>query len=87
MEAPDLNEQLFIVGQTGSEQIKREYTGNMSKEERIKLAEEKIKAAKVRREEEKKVNDHESEISRIKGGKDATKARREWEEQEKFHAI
>jgi len=42
----------------------------LSKEERIALAEEKIKAARKKREEEKKVNDHLAEISRIKMNKE-----------------
>ena len=54
MDDADLNEQLFIVGQTGEGDIKKEYQGNLSKEERIKIAEEKIQAARKRRAEEEK---------------------------------
>jgi 20S proteasome alpha/beta subunit len=54
-----------MVGQEGEGELKKEYQGNLSKEERIKQAEEKIKAARKRREEDKKVNDFEMEKNRI----------------------
>jgi uncharacterized UBP type Zn finger protein len=48
-EDADFNEPLLIVGQDGEGDIKKEYQGNLSKEERIKIAEGKIKAARERR--------------------------------------
>ena len=39
MEDADFNEQLFIVGQEGEGSLKQNYGGNLSKEERIKIAE------------------------------------------------
>jgi len=81
-EAPDFNEQLFIVGKEGEGDIKKPYQGNMSKEERIKMAEEKIKAARIRRAEEEKVNAFEMEKNRIASQKAQTEARRKLEEQE-----
>jgi uncharacterized UBP type Zn finger protein len=48
-EDPDFNEPLLIVGQEGEGELKKEYQGNLSKEERIKIAEEKIKAARAKR--------------------------------------
>ena len=55
IEDADLNEQLFIVGQEGHGTIKQEqYAGDLSYEERLKIANEKIAAGKIRREEEKK---------------------------------
>ena len=53
-EDPDLNEALMIVGQEGEGAIKKQYAGNLSKEERIKIAEEKIKAGRIRRAAEEK---------------------------------
>lgn len=64
-EDADFNEQLFMVGQEGEGELKKEYVGNLSKEERIKIAEDKIKAARIRREEEKKFNDTDMEKNRI----------------------
>ena len=81
-EDPDFNEQLFMVGQEGEGELKKEYQGNLSKEERIKQAEEKIKAARKRREEDKKVNDFEMEKNRILNQKMAGQARRFNEEKE-----
>lgn len=72
----DLNEQLFIVGQEGEGEIKKQYQGNLSKEERIKLAEAKIAAAKKRRAEEEKINKHEMELNRIKNDKALAAAKR-----------
>mmetsp|Transcript_18011 Transcript_18011/g.30672 ORF Transcript_18011/g.30672 Transcript_18011/m.30672 type:complete len:128 (+) Transcript_18011:179-562(+) len=86
-EDPDFFEQLFIVGQQGEGSMKKEYQGNLSKEERIKLAEEKIKAARIRREEEEKQNKLEMEKNRILNNKEMTKARRLMEEQEAAIAI
>ena len=54
----------------------------MSYEERLKLANDKIAAGKVRREEEKKENDRQMELSRLKGGKAQAAAKRAFEEQE-----
>jgi hypothetical protein len=65
MEDADFNEQLFMVGKSGEGEIKKEYQGNMSKEERIALAEAKIKANREKREKETKVNTHEMELQRI----------------------
>ena len=64
-EDPDFNEQLFMVGKEGEGDLKKEYAGNLSKEERIKIAEEKIMAARKKRENEKKVNEFEMEKMRI----------------------
>ena len=55
----DLNEALLIVGQTGEGEMKKEYQGGLSKEERIKIAEEKIKAARIKRAADEKKNRHE----------------------------
>lgn len=74
MEDTDLNEPLLIVGKSGEGEIKKQYNGNLSKEERIKIAEEKIKAGRIRRAAEEKTNKHEQEISRIAGTKEAQKA-------------
>lgn len=71
MEDTDLNEPLLIVGKSGTGEIKRQYQGNLSKEERIKLAEAKIKAAREKRAIEEKQNKHEQELSRIAGTKEA----------------
>lgn len=81
-EDPDFNEQLFMVGKEGAGELKKEYGGGLSKEERIRIAEEKIKAARIKREEEKKTNDFDMERSRILGQKMATQARRLNEEKE-----
>ena len=48
MDDTDLNEPLLIVGKQGEGEIKRQYNRNLSKEERIKIAEEKIKAGRIR---------------------------------------
>ena len=64
-EDPDFNEQLFMVGKEGEGELKKEYVGNLSKEERIKIAEEKIMADRKKRENEKKVNEFEMEKMRI----------------------
>ena len=61
MDDADLNEQLLIVGQTGEIDIAKEYQGNLSKEERIKIAEEKIIAGRKRRAEEEVLNKREAE--------------------------
>ena len=55
----DLNEPLMIVGQEGEGEIRKQYAGNLSKEERIKIAEEKIKAGRIRRAKEEKEMKHE----------------------------
>ena len=54
----------------------------MSKEERIKLAEEKIKAARLKRAEEEKINKHEMELNRIKNDKMLAAAKREQKEKD-----
>ena len=59
----------------------------MSKEERLKIAEEKIKARRIQRAEEEKKNAHEMEISRLAGGKAQAAAKRAWDEQETAVAI
>ena len=56
--------------------MKKQYQGNLSKEERIKQAEEKIKAARIRRAEEEKQKKHEMELNRIKNDKDLAAAKR-----------
>jgi hypothetical protein len=52
--------------------MKKQYQGNLSKEERIKLAEDKIKAARAKRAEEEKLNALEAEKSRIANNKQMT---------------
>ena len=83
----DFNEPLLIVGQEGDGELKKEYQGNLTKEERIKLAEEKIKAARAKRAEEEKKNSHEQEINRIKMSKEIAAAQREWKEQEEKNLL
>jgi uncharacterized UBP type Zn finger protein len=56
-EDPDFNEQLFMMGKEGEGDLKKEYVGNLSKEERLKIAEDKIMAARKKRENDKKVNE------------------------------
>ena len=51
-EDPDFNEPLMIVGQDGEGDLKKEYQGNLSKEDRIRIAEQKIKAARAKRAED-----------------------------------
>ena len=75
-EDPDFNEPLLIVGKDGAGDIKKEYQGGLSKEERIKIAEEKIREARARREVEDKKNKHEQEIARIKMSKEIAAAQR-----------
>ena len=87
MDDADFNEPLLIVGQEGEGELKKEYAGNLSKEERIKIAEEKIKAGRARRAEEEKVNKHEQEINRIKMSKEIAAAQREFKEQEAMNAL
>ena len=53
----------------------------------MKIANDKIAAAKIRREEEKKQSDREMELSRLKGGKAQAAAKRAFEEQEQYLAI
>lgn len=86
-EDADFNEQLFIMGQEGEGSLKKEYQGGLSKEERIRIAEEKIKAARAKREEEKKVNDFEMEKNRILQQKMMNQARRLNEEKEAEFAL
>ena len=86
-EDPDFNEQLFMVGPEGEGELKKEYQGNLSKEERIRIAEEKIKAARQKREEEKKINDFEMEKNRILNQKMMGQARRLNEEKEAELAL
>ena len=59
----------------------------MSKEERIKLAEEKIKAARAKRALDEKKNDHEREINRIKMNKEILAAQRLDKEREERIAL
>lgn len=87
MEDSDFNEQLFMVGQEGEGSLKKEYAGNLSKEERIAIAEEKIKAGRLRRAEEAKLQDHQREMNRMKDGKESVAAKRIFEEQEMIQAI
>jgi len=72
----DFNEPLLIVGQEGEGQLKKEYAGNLSKEERIKIAEEKIKAARARRAIEEKANAIEHEKQQRKMNKEILAAQR-----------
>ena len=83
----DFNEPLLIVGQSGEGELKQQYQGNLSKEERIKIAEEKIKAARIRRAEEEKVNALEAEKNRIASTKAQAAAKRKLEEQEQVNAL
>jgi hypothetical protein len=64
------------VGQEGEGAIKQQYQGNLSKEERIKIAEEKIKAAKARRAIEDKQNAIEHEKQQRKMNKEIVAAQR-----------
>lgn len=82
MEDPDFNEELLIVKKEGEGDIKQQYQGNLCKEERIKMAEEKIKANRAIREAEEKKNRHEQEKNRIVDTKEAQKAQRLWADQE-----
>ena len=86
-EDADFNEQLFVVGQEGRGEIQHKYQGGLSKQERIRIAEEKIKARRLERAEEEKAAAHEQELSRLKGGKAQAAARRLWEEQETQIAL
>ena len=69
VEDADFNEQLFVVGKSEDAEIKKQYQGNLSKEERIAIAQETIKRKRAEREVASKVNDHEMELSRIKNTK------------------
>lgn len=62
----DFNEQLFIVKQEGEGNLKQEYQGNLTVEERVRLAEEKIKEARERRKIEDEKNAREAEANRRK---------------------
>lgn len=73
---PDFNEALLIVGQDGAGDLKKEYQGNLTKEERIKAAEEKILAARARREVEDKQNKIEHEAEQRKMNKEILAAQR-----------
>ena len=86
-EDTDFNEPLLIVGQEGEGEIKKQYQGNLSKEERIRLAEEKIKAARQKRAEEEKVNQQEMEANRMRMGKEMAAAARIQKEQEEKIAL
>lgn len=66
-----MNDPLLIVGQTGVGEISKPYNGNLSKEDRVRIAEEKIKANRIRRAEDEKNTKHEQELSRIVGTKEA----------------
>lgn len=78
----DLNEQLFIVGQEGAGEIKEQYHGGLSKEERIKNAEAKIAAARKQRAIDEKINAQEAERNRIVNDKLMAAAKRENAEKE-----
>ena len=65
-DSPDFNEQLFIVKTEGEGKLQQQYQGNLSVEERVKIAEEKIKAGRIRRAEEEKKNKEEQEKDRIR---------------------
>ena len=69
VEDADFNEQLFVVGKSEDAEIKKQYQGNLPKEERIAIAQETIKRKRAEREAASKVNDHEMELSRIKNTK------------------
>ena len=60
----DFNEQLFIVKQEGAGDLKKEYQGDLSVEDRVRIAEEKIKEARERRAAEEVINAREAEASR-----------------------
>ena len=51
------------------------------------MAEEKIKAARIKRAEEEKINKHEMEINRIKNEKAMAAAKRQQAEQDEINAI
>lgn len=82
MDDADLNEQLLIVGQTGEGAIKKEYQGGLSKEERIKIAEQKIIEGRKRRAEEEKLNKIEAEKQQRFANKEMAIAKRKLEEKE-----
>lgn len=84
---PDFNEQLFIVKQEGEGDLKKEYQGNLSKEERIRLAEEKIREARERRKVEEEKNAREAEANRRKMDKEIAAAKRAHKEQEAILAM
>jgi len=86
-EDADFNEPLLIVGQEGEGELKKPYNGGLSKEERIKIAEEKIKAARAARAAAEKVADHDREINRIKGNKEMMAAQRIDKERQERLAI
>ena len=70
------------MGKSEDAEIKKQYQGNLTKEERIALAEKKIKEKRAQREAESKVNAHEMEINRIKNTKMMQAAAREHKEKE-----
>lgn len=51
------------MGQEGEGELKKEYQGQLSYEERVKLAEEKIKAAREKRKIEEEKNRIEAEAN------------------------
>ena len=75
-EDADFNEPLLIVGQEGEGELKQQYQGNLSKEERIKIAEEKIKAARAKRAIDDKQNAIEHEKQQRKMNKEIVAAQR-----------
>lgn len=81
-EDADLNDQLFIVGQEGKGEIKQQYQGGLSKEERIAAAEAMIKAKRAQRAIDEKVNAQEAERNRIVNDKLVAAAKREHAEKE-----
>lgn len=82
MDDTDLNEQLLIVGQTGEGSIAKEYAGNLSKEERIKIAEEKIAEGRKRRAAEEIINKREAEKMQRFANKEMMIAKRKLEDGE-----
>ena len=86
-EDADFNEPLLIVGQEGEGEIKQQYQGNLSKEERIKIAEEKIKAGRARRAVEDKQNAIEHEKQQRKMNKEILAAQRIDKEREEKLGI
>jgi hypothetical protein len=83
VEDADFNEQLFVVGKSADAELKKEYQGKLSKEERIALAEATIKRKREERAKESKISAHEMELSRIANTKMMQAAKKEHDEKEK----
>ena len=86
-EDPDFNEQLFIVKTEGQGNLQKEYQGNLSVQERVALAEAKIKAARERRKVEDEKNAREAEAARRRGDKELAAAKRIAKEREQEVAF